>query len=184
MAIVNLSSPWVEYYRKLQELFRLDHEVNVVLDANEFEISVYVDNQSKADALTDILLPEVEFGNVKLKITVIPSNNVRDGNVNYFKRRPLATGDLPVTKFEKYRRAFDLQNKAVGEVVPAVGIGGVEVIFVVFEPVVAQYYNDDIGDLFGLRTTVYEDLARDVCVGEAGVFFCTVPRVEENRDRN
>lgn len=175
MAIVNLSAPWVEHYRKLQELFRLDRDVNVVFDAEAMKIQVYVDNTEKAEALEKILLPEVTFGNVTVPIIVIPANNPR---VTYSFRYLRSFSDGEDFSVEgKYRAAFST-NGVVEAVVPAVGIGGQQILFILFGPFIAQYYNDDIGDLYGLHTTVFEDIARDVCVKEAGVFYCTSPRVE------
>ena len=46
---VNLSSPWVIYYRKLESFFELDPDVEVILE-EEYQpvIRLYVDNARKA----------------------------------------------------------------------------------------------------------------------------------------
>ena len=173
MAIVNLSAPWVEHYRKLQEMFRMDHQINVVFDAEEMKINVYVDNETKAEALTDLLIPEISFGNVTVPIDVIPSN---DPSPNYHMHRfRYSNGEF--TPEGKFRAAF-AGNYVVDNVVPVVGLGGQQMLFVMFKPIVAQYYNDDIGSLYGLHTTVYEDIARVVFKDKPFVFFSTMPRVE------
>ena len=45
--------------------------------------------------------------------------------------------------------------------------------FVVFVPEVVQFYNDDLGDINGLCSTLYQDLAKDLFGEEAGIYFCT-----------
>ena len=174
MAIVNLSAPWVEHYRKLQELFRMDRQINVVFDAEEMKINIYVENETKAEALTDLLIPEISFGNVTVPVVVIPSNDPAP-NFYQLKFRD-SNGDL--TPEGKLRAAFS-GNWVVEYITTVVGIGGQQMLFVMFKPIVAQYYNDDIGSLYGLHTTVYEDIAKGVFKEEPFVFFSTVPRVED-----
>jgi hypothetical protein len=47
---------------------------------------------------------------------------------------------------------------------------------VVFVPKVVQYYTDNLGDINGFRTTLYQELAKEL-FGESeltrGVYFCT-----------
>ena len=45
--------------------------------------------------------------------------------------------------------------------------------FVEFCKYVVQYYNDNLGDLHGNRTTVMEQIAREVFDDVSGVYFCT-----------
>ena len=173
MAIVNLSAPWVEHYRKLHEMFRMDHQINVVFDAEEMKINVYVDNVAKAEALTDLLIPEVSFGNVTVPVVVIPSNDPKP-NLYRLSFRD-SNGDL--TPEGKFRAAFS-GNCVIEDITTAVGLGGQQMLFVIFRPIVAQYFNDDIGDFYGLCTTVFEDIARDVFAQQPFVYFSTVPRVD------
>ena len=51
MAKLNLSPPWVVYYRKLSAFFKEDPEVKIVYDDIEQEIKLYVSNAEKAVAL-------------------------------------------------------------------------------------------------------------------------------------
>ena len=45
--------------------------------------------------------------------------------------------------------------------------------YIVFEKEVVQYFNDNLGDIHGVESTLYEDLAREVFEEHDGVFFCT-----------
>ena len=44
MARLNLVSPWVEYYHKVQAFFRNDPDINVIFDDEEIELKIYVSN--------------------------------------------------------------------------------------------------------------------------------------------
>ena len=51
MTKIGLSTPWVEYVRKLHILLGQDPEINIVYNNEETEVKIYVDNQIKSDAL-------------------------------------------------------------------------------------------------------------------------------------
>ena len=149
---MKLSSPWVEFYRKIEALFAQDEEVKVVYDEEKNEVKLYVDNVRKADAMNQLLPAEKVFGNVTLKITVVPSNNDE------------------INKADLIAEAFD-GNPALSYVqhVDAV-IGSFD--YAVFQNKVVQFFDDNLADINGNRSTLYEDIARDV-FGNDGVFFCT-----------
>ncbi len=64
-------------------------------------------------------------------------------------------------------------NDAV-ERVQATKIRGLgELTHVVFENRVVQYFNDDISDINGLCSTLYQDIAKRVLKNIDNVFFCT-----------
>ena len=44
---------------------------------------------------------------------------------------------------------------------------------VVFENRVVQYFNDCLNDPYGLESTLFEDIARDVFIETNGVYFNT-----------
>ena len=150
---MKLSSPWVNFYRELDALFLQDPEVRVMYDEEANEVKLYVENARKADALTQLLPAEKTFGNVTLKITVIPANEAN------------------ISKADLLAEAFD-GNPALSYIqhVDAV-IGSFD--YAVFQNVVVQYFNDDLSDINGLKSTLYQDIAKDVFGEDAGVFFCT-----------
>lgn len=153
MAKIGLSTPWIEYVRKLHLLLGQDPEINIVYDNEATEVKVYVDNQIKSDALAKKLPKEKIFGNVKLKITVIPSNK-EDSEIDVF------------------RKIFN-GNPILKEIV----IGDTSMPFslshVIFENKVVQFFNDCLNDPNGLESTMYEDIARDVFEDTNGVYFNT-----------
>lgn len=150
---MKLSSPWVEFYRKIEALFEQDDEVKVVYEEGNNEVKLYVENARKADALTQLLPVEKTFGNVTLKITVIPAN------------------DGKVSKADLFAEAFD-GNPALSYIqhVDAV-IGTFD--YAAFQNKVVQFFNDNLSDINGNCSTLYQDIAKDVFGTEAGVFFCT-----------
>lgn len=157
MAVLNLSAPWQTYYKELSELFKEDNEVSIVYDTDEQVISIYVDNAVKAEAMAAALPPVKRFGSVELTITVIPSNRV---NI------------LRSSKGMGYPDLFK-GNPIVIDVVVVDGIMSNPITYVIFKKEVVQYFNDDLGDVNGMCTTLYQDIAKRVFEEHEGVFFCT-----------
>ncbi len=149
---MKLAAPWVEFYRELEALFDQDPEVKVLYQEEEKEVKLYVENARKADALTKLLPAEKTFGNVTLKVTVIPADTAS------------------VTKADLIADAFD-GNPALCYIqhVDAL-IGSFD--YAVFQNKVVQYYADNLSDINGNRSTLYENIARDV-FDSTDVFFCT-----------
>ena len=148
---MKLSPPWANFYNEIKALFEQDLEIKITYDEETPEVKLYVDNGRKADALTQLLPAEKDFGNVKLKITVIPA-------------------DSTTSKIGLLQDAF-YGNPALAYVWSADTPLG-QFNYAVFEGKVIQYFNDDISDINGNRTTLYQDIARDV-FGDIGVNFCT-----------
>lgn len=156
MGTATLSSPWVEFFRKIQTLFFYDNEVHVSM-TDDNEIQVRVDNQIKADALAKLLPSEKTFGNVTVRVTVIPSNAAE-------------------TKADLIRNALH-GNPVVRDIAEVESMFGVY-SYVMFAPEVAQYFNDNMMHPDGITTTLYQELAKDLFGADGNVFFCT----EDARD--
>jgi len=152
MSKLELQSPWILYMRKLTKMFEKDPEVNVVCDEENNTIKLLVNNAVKAEALTTLLPEEKEFGNVVCKIIVVPSNENSVGDL--FQRA--FSGNAAVTRIE---RVSDLLED--------------DGVYVLFDPVVVQFFADDIGDFYGNESTLYEDLAREIFEQTPQVHFCT-----------
>ena len=75
MAKLGLSSPWVIYYKKVDAMFKYDDEVHVLYDEDKMELRLYVEDTIKAAALEQLLPTAKGFGNLELKITIIPAND-------------------------------------------------------------------------------------------------------------
>lgn len=164
MAKLKLSPPWVIFYQEIKALFEKDPHIKIVYDEDEQEISLFVDDANKADALTRLLPAEKTFGAVTLKINVIPSNS--EGVVNtlcYLYSNDLAT---------IYQRAFN-KNPILDYIKVFSGVFTNSLTYIVFKKEVVQYYNDSLSDIHGCCSTLYENLAREVFVEQEGVFFCT-----------
>ena len=151
MENVKLSPPWDEYVRKVMSLFAQDEEIHI--ESKDAEMTIYVDNTDKYVALTKLLPETKSFGNVELTINIVPANNESKQPRDYI--RDLFKNNGAVTQIEEVK------------------IGTNPMIFVEFEKEVVQYYNDNIGDLHGNRTTVMEEIAREVFENLSGVSFCT-----------
>lgn len=175
MAKVNLIAPWNEYYEELVAFFAEDPEVTILYDEEAKNIKVLVRGQNKAEALTYLLNSEVDFGEVKLLITVVPANEVKKDIKQFFKN----ANDGEDYKLE-YRHALN-GNELFSYTRTIENVMGFNAVFVVFQKKVVQYYNDNLGDLNGMKSTLAEEIARDIFVPHNGVFFCTDTRdVNEN----
>lgn len=154
MTKLNLQSPWITYVNEVRALFAKDPEVSVEYeDGDAKRLSLFVTSQEKADALTQIMPQKVEFGNVILEIEVVPANE-----------------EAP-SKAELFFAAFK-GNQAVAYT-DSVEAMGFSANYIVFKPEIVQFFNDDLGDINGNMTTIYENVANDVFEGHEGVFFCT-----------
>lgn len=150
---MKLSTPWVTYYRYVYALFDDDPEVAVTFSDSEKVLKLYVENDIKAQALEKLLPSEKWFGNVAVKIQVIPSND----------------GD---TTDALLRHAFS-GNPILSRIVTAEGILSNPISYVAFEPSIIQFWNDDLSDLNGVCTVLPHEVAKNVFDDLDGVFFCT-----------
>lgn len=154
MARIGMSSPWIVYYHEVEAFFRDDPEVHVLYDEEKNEICIHVDNSAKAMALDHLLVHEKVYGNVVLRIKVIPANG------------------FAVYKGYLFENALD-KNKALSYINRVRGIFSNDITYVVFARKVVQYYNDDLGDAHGVCSTLYQNIANDIFEPAEGVFFCT-----------
>ena len=148
---IRLSPPWVEFANEVKALFEQDPEIAVEWDDGTMTLTILVDDDVKADALTQLMPAERTFGNVTAKVEVIPANT-----------------DVP--RVNLFRRAFD-GNPALSFTDTVDTVLGT-FSYVVFKPEVVQYFNDDLSDYHGYRSTLYEDIARNVFEGDV-IRFCT-----------
>lgn len=157
MAKLNKTSPWIKRYYELNEMFRYDKDVSLITyDDENKEIKLFVDNPVKAEALDAYLTKEITMGNITLTITVIPSNNIL---------RSLKSS----VSFEECFK----NNEAVEDIVK-INVRGFSATYIVFKKQVVQYFDDNLSDVNGLCSTLYQDIANNIFTDDhAGVFFCT-----------
>jgi len=161
MAKLKLSPPWVLYYKKLNTLFEYDKDVLVIYDEDEMEIKLYCSDNNKSEALSLLLPNTISFGDVELKITVIPSNEKTN--------RVKITINNPETAIYVL---FNTNNDYV-ESVEVIPTPFGKFTYVIFVKEVVQYFEDDLSDFYGVKSTLCEDIAREIFKDIDGVFFCT-----------
>ena len=161
MAKLKLSPPWVLYYKKLNTLFEYDKDVLVIYDEDEMEIKLYCSDNNKSEALSLLLPNTISFGDVELKITVIPSNE----KTNKVK----ITINNPETAIYVL---FNTNNNYV-ESVEVIPTPFGKFTYVIFIKEVVQYFEDNLSDFYGVKSTLCEDIAREIFKDIDGVFFCT-----------
>jgi hypothetical protein len=119
-------------------------------------LTLFVSNAVKADAIARLMPGEAEFGNVTLRVSVIPAN-------------------ADPTPEQVWRQAFD-GNPVLSCTETDRLPDGTPVTFAMFAPECAQYYADDLTNPLGLRTVTYEQLAKAVLV--AGDVVITSDAIE------
>lgn len=158
MENLKLSSPWILFYREIEALFKEDPAIKVEYNEDTQTIKLFVEGEEKADALTQLLPAERTFGNITVKVTVIPANL---GNAS---------------TLQLFQKAFE-GNAAFAFTYASDGIFSAN--YVVFKGKVVQYPSDDIGSLNGLTSALYQDIAKDIFGQDTpGLYFCTEPMGE------
>ena len=155
---MKLCPPAVNLCRQIEAFFREDPDVDVRMiqrEDGDATISLLVAGAAKAEALELLLYGEKTFGSQTVSIQVVPAN----------QKESLA--DL-------YRDAF-AGNPAVLAIHESEGPILDGSTFILFKPEVVQYVNDDIGDLNGIHSTLYQYLADKIFEERDGVFFNTAP---------
>ena len=153
MEKVNLSAPWEILYHEIDALFGNDPEIDIKIDDVAKNVSLFISNAAKADALQKILPEKKMFGDIEVKITVVPANDE----------------DSPLSL---YQRAF-FGNPAYEYAVEHGVEGDFNATHIIFQNKVVQFFCDNIADVNGNRSTLYEIIAEDIIEDHAGVFFCT-----------
>ena len=155
MAMIKQAPPWITYVSELEQLFKLDDEVHVVYDNDEHNVKLYVENAEKATALMNLIPEKKEFGNVTLTIEVVPANGYERFNVD-----------------NEYQAALN-GNGAFSFIKVVSGVFTNNITYVVFKNRVVQYFDDNLGDIYGQRSTLYQEIAKNIFGETEGVFFCT-----------
>ena len=154
MEELKMVSPWVNYYREIEALFSEDPEITVSYDEDTKTVKLYVDNTDKATALEKLIPAERIFGNVTVTVTVIPAN--QDGKTKIDLIKTLFKGN-PVFKY-----ASTVEGAFTNPI-----------HYVVLEKEVVQYPADDLHDIHGLCSTLYQEIAKYVIGEDEGICFCT-----------
>ena len=154
MAKVGLSAPWVQFYHEVQAMFKLDDDVRVIFDEDKCTLKLFVADAKKADALSKILPTDKVFGDKILKIIIVLPN--------------IVSSSISSTVADAFSG-----NAALEYVQEIDGVFSNPLVYVVFRKEVVQYYTDNLGDIHGIRSTLYEDIAREIFIPQDFVYYCT-----------
>lgn len=150
---MKISSPWVSYVHRLEALFGPDPDIIIAYNQDDNVVSMYVNCHEKADALSKLIPEEKVFGNVQLKIRIVPAN-------------------LTKKKADLIRSAFE-GNPLFSEVIQVHPDGSSNAFtYVMFKRAVVQYWDDNLGDPHGRVSTLAQVLASEMLIAD-GVCFCT-----------
>lgn len=153
---LTLVSPWVNLKKEIEMLFARDPEVEIeFIDGDVKVIMLRVNNSDKAEALERILPKEKTYGNVTVNIMVIPANAPDDWSI-----------------LDTFEKAFKGNDAFTGSKESVTPFGTFQ--YVMFDPRVVQYPNDDISDANQIKSTLYQEIAKDIFEDTVqGVHFCT-----------
>ena len=151
---LKLSPPWIDYANELVSLFGDDPDIKLEYDESKKTLSLFVSNTDKADALTKLLPAEKDFGGTVFCTKIVPADRSENP-----------------TDAELVKIAFK-GNHAVTNIVDA-ELFDRPITYVAFQKKIIQYFNDDLGDLHGNKTTLLQEIARSVFRDKEGVYFCT-----------
>ena len=173
MARLKLSPPWVLYYKKLNALFDKDDTMKIVYDEDNMEIKIYTYLNYKSKALSFLLPDTVSFGDINLKITIVPPDIEDDNLITAI--REFSAEDI-LTSQAAIRILFALDDyignghvKSVKNIRTPYG----DFLYVIFKKEVIQYYEDNLSDFYGNCSTLCETIAKEIFKDATGVFFCT-----------
>ena len=155
-----ISPPWFTFVSELKALFGEDPDIKIE-HTKEYEVKMYVADADKAVALYTLMPYSRSYGNVEIIINVIPPN-----------------GDRFLTSDDDYAELFSAafkNNPVLSYIQKVEGLFGFKATYIVFKNKVVQYFNDNLNDINGNTSTLYEDIARDIFEDtiEPGNFFCT-----------
>lgn len=159
---LKILAPWVITMRKFEALFDGDPQIAFNTDYSGLHPAIVLacNNGDKVTALQQILPSSVNYGGVELDIIIdgIPSNIA-------FKN-----------KKEVFEAAFKGNPAFAYCVAPTLdGYNWFDVVYVVFNNTVVQFFADNLNDCHGVISTLYQNIAEDILTGEAvqGVYFNT-----------
>lgn len=150
---LGLASPWAIVASEVEALFERDPDVTVEYDSGGPVLRVMTDNAPKAMAAWALLPRERSFGGVTLRTEVLDAGG---RPVEALLLEALFDGNPACASVEVVEGTYSPRDGA----------------YVLFEPRVVQFFADDLSDFGGIRSTLYQDVAKDV-IPVGGVRYCT-----------
>ena len=160
---LKLSPPWITYFKEIEAMFKEDPKVRVELNEESkdgvYVIKMYVEGSIKAEAIEKIIPAETKFGNITVLVEVIPAN-ISDNPVDLFKAA--FEGNPALSYIHTVEGPF-MQNAS----------------YIVFKNKVVQFFNDALDDVNGMKSTLYQEIAKEIFQEHPDVYFCTdAPEIE------
>lgn len=168
---LKIQSPWQSFQGKVKAMFEHDPfvEVSDLIDGAQggcYILPIVVKKHAKYEALVRLIPRTVTFGNIVVETQLYDTEN----------------GISSVEEISKLFAAAFEGNPIFRDVKQARDLTGTVHSFVRFEPVVLQFFNDNLADFNGN----WSGLAADIAMGELfteyaemGIHFCTAPMAEE-----
>ena len=174
MARLKLSPPWVLYYKKLNALFDEDDTVKIFYDEDNMEIKIYTYLKRKSEALSFLFSNTIiSFGDVNLKIIIVPfdeKENKVATTIREFNAEDIITSQAAIKiLFDPDACIGNRHVKNIRNIHTPYG----DFMYIIFKKEVIQYYEDNLSDFYGNKSTLCEDIAREIFKDIKGVFFCT-----------
>lgn len=159
---MKISPPWITYVNEVNCLFEHDPEVQLIYNNDEKTVELYVEDPTKAFAIDRLLPDEVEYGNIVLEVKVIPGNKA-------------SSEEIPENPTNDWLFNTAFKNSPVFAYTKTIsGLFSNDLTYVVFKNRVVQFFNDNLNDIHGLVSTLYQEIANDVFSDELnGVCYCT-----------
>lgn len=145
---LSLSPPWYTFATQVKVTFGADPIVSVGPLVPGYSLTVTVDNEAKATAIASILTTSKSFGNVNVAVNVVC-------NGNFVPSVPLDASSVEQVIFTALNG-----NPLYSGIVSRSGFR--IRTFVLFKPVVLQYFNDNFADPFGKQNMVAADVWKEV----------------------
>lgn len=157
--------PWSIVIRKIEALFDGDPQIacNTDFSSSSPAITLACNNGDKVTALQQILPEAYTIGNVTLKVNIdgVPSNRQF------------------VNKKELFEAAFGGNPAFAYAVSPTDdGYNWFSLVYVVFKNYVVQFFADNLNDCHGVISTLYQDIASELLVGDGAKGVCFNTDVE------
>lgn len=154
---LKLSPPWITCVNMIIALFDCDPGITVSYDDSEPSVTLSINDGDKHAAIRKLLSEESNYGGVVLKIKT--------------------DGPLSNIMFTSNKELFDVAfagNPAYVKAVPVDSVFGT-FTYVVFKNYVVQFFNDNLDDLYGNVSTLYQYIAEDLFWGAdlKSVAYCT-----------
>lgn len=146
-------SPIYEYIYKLDLLFEYDSDINPIYYINDSILDIYTNSAKKAQALIALLPQKIEIGNEVVDVNIMGVNPSKE----------------PIAPLVLYRNLF-YNNNLIYNIIT----NELDELQIIFKPLFAQAPLD--AHYFkGIKTYLYQDIAKEIVKPHPSVYFCTAP---------